>query len=107
MTLCRSIQQVYERFGLDGIDIDWEYPNGSGAGNEYSSDDAENLLTFLEELRKTLPPSAKLSAATALWPFAGKDGQPLSDVSRFARVLDWIMLMNYDVWGCTFLSLSF
>ncbi|PVG03691.1 glycoside hydrolase [Serendipita vermifera] len=98
-TLCRSIERVYAQFGLDGIDIDWEYPNAAGAGNEYSPDDAENLLTFLELLRKTLPPSAKISAATALWPFAGKDGQPLRDVSRFARVLDWIMLMNYDVWG--------
>lgn len=97
--LCRSIVKVYEAFGLDGIDIDWEYPNQSGAGNEYSPDDTSNFLLFLKRLRKKLPPSARITAATQVWPFADRDGQPLGDVSEFARVLDWILLMNYDVWG--------
>lgn len=26
--LCRSIISAYEKFNLDGIDLDWEYPNG-------------------------------------------------------------------------------
>jgi len=40
-----------------------------------------------------------LSAATAIVPFIGPDGNPLSDVSEFAKVLNFIEIMNYDIWG--------
>ena len=103
----QNILKAYNSYGLDGIDIDWEYPNTQGAGgNAVSSDDAANLLTFLQELRSALPQGALISAATQVWPFAGPDGQPLSDVSAFADVLDWILVMNYDIWGCKFYPLD-
>lgn len=98
-TFVKSILHTYEKFELDGIDIDWEYPNGDGAGNEKSSKDTANFLKFLQLLRKLLPNEATLTAAVALTPFAGSDGQPLSDVREFASVLDWVVIMNYDVWG--------
>ena len=92
---------AYNRFSLDGIDIDWEYPGQQGdAGNGVSTSDTTNFLLFLQLLRNTLPPSAKISAATQTLPFAGSNGLPLQDVSQFAKVLDWVVLMNYDVWGC-------
>jgi len=40
-----------------------------------------------------------LSAATAIVPFIGADGNPSTDVSRFSKVLDYIAIMNYDIWG--------
>jgi chitinase len=40
-----------------------------------------------------------LTAAVATVPFIGPDGNPLSDVSGFSKVLDWIAIMNYDIWG--------
>lgn len=40
-----------------------------------------------------------LSAAVGLAPFAGADGNPSEDVSGFAKVLDFIEVMDYDVWG--------
>ena len=79
----------------------WEYPGSQGIGcNVVSGADAANFLSFLQELRAN-PRGKKLilSAATSLSPFAGPDGNPLSDVSGFAAVLDWIAIMNYDVWG--------
>lgn len=96
-----NIVDAYDRFSLDGIDIDWEYPGQQGdAQNGVSPSDTANYLLFLQLLRGALPPSAKITAATQTVPFAGPDGRPLRDVSEFARVLDWIVLMNYDVWGC-------
>ena len=84
---------------------DWEYPGTSGdSGNVVSSKDSENYLSFLKILRNTLPSNAVITAATQVWPFAGPNGMPLSDVSEFAKVFDWILLMNYDVWGCKFSS---
>lgn len=32
-------------------------------------------------------------------PFIGPDGNSLADVSGFAATLDWIGVMNYDIWG--------
>ena len=40
-----------------------------------------------------------LSAAASIVPFNGPDGTPSNDVSEFAKVLDYVAIMNYDVWG--------
>ena len=102
-----NVLDAYNRFSLDGIDIDWEYPGQQGnAGNGVSSLDTTNFLLFLQLLRRMLPPSAKITAATQTVPFAGSNGLPLRDLTQFAQVLDWVVLMNYDVWGCT-ISFSF
>ena len=99
-TFVNNIVDAYDNYNLDGIDIDWEYPGTSGAsGNAVSSDDSANLLTFLTELRSVLPDGALITTAAQVWPFADDSGNPLSDVSDFAAVLDWVLIMNYDVWG--------
>jgi chitinase len=57
-------------------------------------------LLFLEQLRKDPRGSTLfLTAAVGVTPFAGPDGNPLTDVSRFSRVLDYAAIMNYDIWG--------
>ncbi|KAG9015421.1 hypothetical protein FRB94_000025 [Tulasnella sp. JGI-2019a] len=99
-TFVRNILQVYNQFSIDGIDIDWEYPGHMGQdGNIVSPTDSANFILFLNALRAALPAGAVITAATQAWPFAGPDGSPMSDVSAFAAVLDWILIMNYDVWG--------
>jgi chitinase len=40
-----------------------------------------------------------LSAATGIAPFHDASGNPSKNVSGFAEVLDYIAIMNYDVWG--------
>lgn len=79
----------------------WEYPTQAGVGcNTKNINDTANFLSFLQELRQD-PLGCKLilSASTPILPFSGPDGNPLSDVSGFAKVLDYIEIMNYDVWG--------
>ncbi|KAL7421165.1 hypothetical protein Q5752_004050 [Cryptotrichosporon argae] len=99
-TFIDSILAAYTLYDLDGIDIDWEYPGLQGAGsNAVASDDSANFLVFLQELRATLPSGALISTATQDWPYADANGSPMTDVSAFAEVIDWILLMNYDVWG--------
>ncbi|KZT12531.1 glycoside hydrolase family 18 protein [Laetiporus sulphureus 93-53] len=99
-TLVSNIFATYTQFNLDGIDIDWEYPGQDGnAGNQVSPNDTANFLSFLQLLRATLPATAKLSAAVQTVPFADAQGDPLGNVSQFAEVLDWVLIMNYDAWG--------
>jgi len=98
--LASNILTLYQQYNLDGIDIDWEYPGQQGdSANAVSPSDTANYLAFLKVLRKTLPPQAKITAAAMTVPWAGPDGQPLKDMSEFAQVLDWVLLMNYDTWG--------
>ncbi|WWC72077.1 uncharacterized protein I206_106037 [Kwoniella pini CBS 10737] len=99
-TFVSNILAAYNAYNLDGIDIDWEYPGTTGAdGNAISSDDSANFLLFLQELRAALPSGAIITTATQVWPFADSNGNPMSDVSEFAKVIDWILIMNYDIWG--------
>ncbi|PFH52829.1 glycoside hydrolase family 18 protein [Amanita thiersii Skay4041] len=96
----RNIISLYNTFNLDGVDIDWEYPGRPGdAENRVSSKDSENFLLFLQLLRTLMPPCAIISAAVASAPFVDATGQPIKDMTKFAAVLNWIVLMNYDVWG--------
>ena len=77
----------------------WEYPNSLGVGcNEKSDSDAANFLSLLQAIRAD--PAGKnlyLTAAVSSTPFTGSDGNPMTDVSGFAAVLDHIAIMNYDV----------
>ncbi|KAK6714995.1 hypothetical protein SNK04_005920 [Fusarium graminearum] len=86
---------------LDGLDFDWEYPNRQGLGcNTINENDTANFLEFLKELRKD--PVGKdlyLTAAGSLLPWNDKDGAPSKDLGGFADVLDYLMIMNYDLYG--------
>ncbi|KAF8663412.1 hypothetical protein AX16_000984 [Volvariella volvacea WC 439] len=96
--LIASLLDAYHSFGIDMIDLDWEYPGYSGApGNAYSPQDSAHFLLFLKELRARLPSGALITAAVTETPFRGVDGRPLQDVSSFSRYLDLITVMNYDV----------
>ncbi|PCH44849.1 glycoside hydrolase family 18 protein [Wolfiporia cocos MD-104 SS10] len=92
---------LVSKYNLDGLDFDWEYPNKQGLGcNIISPSDSANFLSFLQALRAA--PGGRnltLSAAAGIAPFAGAGGTPMSNVSAFAAVLDYVEVMNYDVWG--------
>ncbi|KAJ8076967.1 hypothetical protein PM082_001390 [Marasmius tenuissimus] len=97
----KTVTDFATKYDLDGIDFDWEYPNGAGIGcNAISPNDTTNFLAFLKELRSTeVGGKLLLTAATAITPFSNADGEPSADVSEFAKVLDFIAIMNYDIWG--------
>lgn len=79
----------------------WEYPTETGIGcNIISANDTSNFLKFLTELRQTHWASdIILTAAVTLTPWLDENGDALTDVSSFANLLDWVAIMNYDVWG--------
>ena len=78
----------------------WEYPNRQGTGcNTISKQDTPNFLSFLTELRAhPIGKGLILTAAAPISPWTNADDTP-ADISQFAKQLDYIAVMNYDIWG--------
>ncbi|KAJ5629393.1 hypothetical protein N7528_003050 [Penicillium herquei] len=110
-TLVQNIVDFLDDTGLDGVDFDWEYPGepdiaGIPAG---SSDEGDNYLAFLQDMRAALPSDAVLSitAPSSYWYLKQF---PIKEISE---TVDFINYMTYDLhgtldlgdayaqWGCT------
>ena len=75
--------------------LSWEYPGQGIDSNIMSTSDSANFLLFLKQLRKDpVGSQLRLTAAVGLAPFTGSDGAPVTDVSQFASVLDYIGVYN-------------
>ncbi|WP_433982858.1 glycosyl hydrolase family 18 protein [Tunturiibacter empetritectus] len=46
-----SAVQFIEKYELDGLDIDWEYPGMSGDNHRFRPEDKQNYTLLLKELR--------------------------------------------------------
>ena len=77
-------------YGLDGIDIDWEYPSSSSAGISSSPLDVANFTLLMKDLREVLGPDKLVTIAT----YAGVKYYNLSACEKY---LDFINIMTYDM----------
>jgi chitinase len=79
----------------------WEYPARQGIGcSTINSNDTANFLLFLQELRLSeIGKKLTISSTGSIVPFTGPSGEPVKNVAAFAEVLDYLEIMNYDVWG--------
>uniref|UniRef100_L2G3U9 chitinase n=1 Tax=Colletotrichum fructicola (strain Nara gc5) TaxID=1213859 RepID=L2G3U9_COLFN len=71
----KTCLDLVEKYNLDGLDFDWEYPNRQGLGcNAINKDDTANFLSFLQELRQKQSKQLYLTAATSLFPWYDATG---------------------------------
>lgn len=82
--------RAVEEFGLDGIDIDWEYPTQNSAGISCSPDDTKNFTLLMRDLRKALGKKRLLTCATV----ASGD---YIDFPSCIDYLDMVNVMSYDM----------
>ncbi|KAL9937501.1 hypothetical protein V8E36_003910 [Tilletia maclaganii] len=92
----QSILQLLEDYGLDGFDVDWEYPKTKEQAAEY--------VALLAELRQALDAAEKeRSQPTKFWLTiaapCGSSNIEVLDISGMEKHLDAIMLMAYDYSG--------
>lgn len=81
----RSTLQFVTRYGLDGVDLDWEYPDAD-------SPSAAHYLALVQELSRALHAQNKrLTAAVVAY---GATGEGVR-TEAFAA-FDWVNLMAYD-----------
>uniref|UniRef100_A0A336MDE0 CSON015397 protein n=1 Tax=Culicoides sonorensis TaxID=179676 RepID=A0A336MDE0_CULSO len=71
--------------GLDGVDIDWEYPS--------TPEDKENFVLMMEELRNKFGSTYMLTTAVATTPERVEEAY---DLERLTSLVDFFNLMTYD-----------
>lgn len=90
-----STFEIYEKFKLDGIDIDWEYPCIDSANIDCSPDDKYNFTRLLRYIREALPKRATTSIAAG----AGDYFIESTEMCEAVKYLDYVQLMTYDMRG--------
>ncbi|KZV73518.1 glycoside hydrolase family 18 protein [Peniophora sp. CONT] len=96
----RSIILLASDRGVDGIEFDWEYPNEVGACNVHNTADTANLVALVKMLRNGTVGRDLILTSTvsgALW--QGTQANNDSQIVELAENLDYISIMNYDVFG--------
>lgn len=79
-----------EEFGLDGIDIDWEYPTTGVANISYSEQDTENYTLMMRDIRQAIGRDKLLTHATSA---TGK----YIDFRAIDQYIDYTNVMAYDL----------
>ncbi|TCW16329.1 chitinase [Raoultella sp. BIGb0138] len=91
----RSAQEIVHKYGLDGIDLDWEYPvNGAWGLVESQASDRDNFTALLKELRAAFGQHKLVTIAVGA---NAESPKSWVDVQAIAPLLDYINLMTYDM----------
>lgn len=100
----KSCADFIKKYKLDGIDIDWEYPNQSGAGNTHRPEDKTNFTLLLKEVRRALNELEKQenNQKHYLQTIAtGADRNYIinTELGKAQKYLDFINIMTYDFYN--------
>ena len=89
----RNVNEFVNDYGLDGIDIDWEYPGSSAGGIKSRPEDKENFTLLLTALRDVLGEDKWISVAGT-----GDSGyiNRSAEIDKIAPIIDYFNLMSYD-----------
>ena len=102
-TFAQSCVDLITAHGLDGIDLDWEYPvSGGQPGVIHRPQDKQNFTLLLQAIRDALDKQSKRDGKTYSLTIAGAvGGGYLSCIEpkAVANIVDHIFLMTYDIHG--------
>ena len=87
---CKECKKHIDNYGLDGIDIDWEYPTYAAEGNGASPDDKANFVLVLKELRETI-------GTDKLITFASSSSAGYMNWKDAIKYIDYVNVMTYDM----------
>ena len=87
---CENCLKAVNQYGLDGIDLDWEYPTSSSAGISSSPDDTKNFTLLVKDLRATLGDGLLITMASSA-------NAKYVNFKDFIDYMDWVNLMTYDM----------
>lgn len=82
--------RIAESFGLDGIDIDWEYPTSGSAGISSSPADTDNYTLLMRDLRQAIEQDKLLTLASVA-------SAQYIDFKSILPYIDFVNIMSYDM----------
>lgn len=85
-----SCKKVVEEYGIDGIDLDWEYPTSGVAGISSAPTDIDNFTLWVKELREALGQDKLLTIATI-------STARFIDFKAVDPYIDFYNIMSYDM----------
>ncbi|RFN52992.1 glycoside hydrolase family 18 protein [Fusarium flagelliforme] len=93
-----KLETFMERYGFDGVDIDWEYPGAGDRGGH--EDDGENLTKLFKSMRSSFDfnfsgshKEISFTAPTSYWYLQH------FDLKASAKAVDYVNVMSYDLHG--------
>ena len=90
LSFAKDCQRVVQEFGLDGIDLDWEYPTSSAANISSSPDDTDNFTLLMRDIRQAIGKDKLLTMASVA----------SAQYVNFRAILgdiDFVNIMSYDM----------
>lgn len=98
-----SCVRMVTQYRLDGIDLDWEYPNQSGAGNTFRPEDVHNFTLMLKAVREALDQQAAGNAGVhyllTIATGADLDYVKNTELGELQQYVDFINIMTYDFYN--------
>lgn len=94
--MATNIANFIKEHGLDGVDIDWEYPGAPDLPGipAASLEDGPNYLAFLVLLKNLLPgKTVSIAAPSSYWYLKQYP------IEAIGKVVDYIVFMTYDLHG--------
>jgi len=89
-SFAKDCKRVADQFGLDGIDLDWEYPTSSMGNISSSPDDTGNFTLLCRMIRAEIGDEKLLT-------FASSANAKYVDFKAVEPLMDFINVMTYDI----------
>ena len=104
LKFAKSCAVFVDKYKLNGIDLDWEYPNQIGAGNTHRPEDVHNFTLMLKAVREQLDLLAEkegtknhylLTIATG----ADENYVKNTELGEIHKQIDFLNIMTYDFYN--------
>ncbi|WP_260412505.1 glycoside hydrolase family 18 protein [Alkalihalobacillus sp. TS-13] len=98
-----SVLEFVQKYGFDGVDLDWEYPvNGGQPDNINRPEDKQNYTLVLKKIRETLDAQSKKDGQEYLLTIAAgasKTHVNNLELDKLHQYVDYVQMMSYDIHG--------
>lgn len=88
----KACRAFCDKYNLDGIDIDWEFPGNNSSGETSPSGEKQNYNLLMRDLREALGNELLLTMASSADP-------GYYDFKNCIQYLDFVNVMTYDMSG--------
>ncbi|MDD4076373.1 MAG: glycosyl hydrolase family 18 protein [Bacilli bacterium] len=93
----QSVIEIIDKYSIDGIDLDWEYPTTGSGNDERNSQDKFNFTSLICELRIALDQISPDLLLTVAFPASRYAANNYYEITKINQHLDYLHLMTYDL----------